>query len=102
MSANRVAPIYYAWTSGATQSYVTLKAHVQTTHAAVLRDIKNPIYGDLEKRCMSNKPFLSMASVLDPHSKGLPLLGNDKRQHTCTTVALGEARISQVRVLIKG
>lgn len=46
--------------------------HVQATDSAVTREIKNAGSGDLGKRYVSDKPFLCVASALDPRFKALP------------------------------
>lgn len=55
-------------------------AHVLATDLAVTKEIKSAVSVDLGKRYLNDKPFLCMASALDPCFKALPFLEEDERQ----------------------
>lgn len=80
------------------QAQLCHSAHVLPTDPPIVRDIKHAISTDLGKRYGDEeKPFLCMASALDPRFKALPFLEEEGREETFTSVAGEAARISAVR-----
>lgn len=73
-------------------------AEILATDSAATKEIKNAVSVDLGKRYVSDKPFLCMASALDPRFKALPFLEETERQETYTSMAAEAVRIYQVRM----